>query len=72
MGGFDESASYEVLRVPRERYEAMAAIAIGRRADPAGLPEPLAGKETSSDRKPLSEVAIQGVFPGPPGGTGGG
>ena len=68
MAGFDEDASYDVLAVPRDRYEAMAVIAIGHRGDPGSLPEPLAQKESPNGRRPLSEVAYRGVFPGDPGG----
>lgn len=64
MAGFDEDASYEVLAVPRDRFEAIAVIAIGHRGDPGSLPEPLAQKESPNDRRPLSEVAYRGVFPG--------
>lgn len=62
MGGFDAEKSCEVLGVPKDRYEAMAAIAIGRRTDAGGLPENLAQKETPSDRKPLFEIAIEGMY----------
>jgi nitroreductase len=63
MGGFDEDRSYEVLGVPKQKYEAMVAIAIGRRADAARLPDQLARMENPSDRKPLTEIAVEGRFP---------
>jgi nitroreductase len=62
MGGFDENGSYELLGVPKGRFEAMAAIAIGRRGEAGRLPENLAQKEIPSERKPLIEVAIEGRF----------
>ena len=65
MAGFDEERAYEALGAPKERYEAMAAIAIGRRGDPPQLPEDLARRETPSLRKPLAEVAIEGRYPAP-------
>jgi nitroreductase len=60
MGGFDDERSYEALGVPRDDYQAMAAIAIGRRGPAGDLPEDLAARETPSPRKPLSEVAREG------------
>jgi nitroreductase len=63
MGGFDEDRSYQVLGVPKEKYEAMAAIAIRRRADAARLPDNLAQKEGPSDRRPRNDIAIEGRFP---------
>jgi len=68
MGGFDEEGVYQVLGVPKNEYGAMAAIAIGRRGDPAALPEGLADREQPSGRKPLAEVAIEGRFPARTGG----
>ena len=50
-----------VLAVP-EGFRIEAAIAIGRRGDPATLPEGLRERETPSDRKPLGEIAYPGSF----------
>lgn len=41
-----------------------AAVAIGRRGDPDRLPEGLRAREVASGRKPVSEIAIAGVWPG--------
>ena len=41
-----------------------AAVAIGRRDTPDRLPESLRERETPSDRKPVSEIAIAGRWPG--------
>jgi nitroreductase len=60
MGGFHEEKVYEALNVPKDKYEAMAAIAIGSRGDASKLPPQLAEKESPNSRKPLSEVAIEG------------
>jgi nitroreductase len=62
MGGFDEERVYEALGVPRDDYQAMAAIAIGRRGPAEGLPDALASRERPSPRKDLSAVAHEGGF----------
>ena len=64
MGGFDEEKAYKVLRVPKEEYDILAAVAIGRHGDPEDLPSEMRGGETPSDRKPLGEVARPGPFGG--------
>jgi nitroreductase len=63
MGGFHEERVYEALNVPREKYEAMAGIAIGRIGDPSILPADLAGIEKPNSRKPLAQVAVEGKLP---------
>lgn len=60
MGGFDEDLAYDVLRVSRDEYEAMAAIAIGHYGDPSSLPPRQLAKEFPSSRKPPEEVARHG------------
>jgi nitroreductase len=62
MAGFDEEKAYEVLGVPKEEYEIMAAIALGKVGERSDLPEDLARREFPSDRKPLHEVARRGPF----------
>lgn len=52
MAGFDEGAAYDVCRMSRDEFEALAAIAIGRRAEPATLPDDLQSREEPSSRKP--------------------
>ncbi len=61
MIGIDLERTREELGVP-ERYRIEAAAAIGRRADPERLPEPLRQRETPSTRKPVDEIAIKGNF----------
>jgi hypothetical protein len=63
MAGFDPEKAHEILDVPREKFEVMAAIAVGRRGDASHLPEDLAAKEAPNLRKPLADVALQGRFP---------
>jgi nitroreductase len=62
MAGFDVEQAYEVLGVPRDEYEIIAAIAVGRRGDPARLAERDAARELPNTRKPLAEVAREGGF----------
>jgi hypothetical protein len=50
--------------VPREDYEVLCGIAIGRIGDPSALPADLAAVEKPNTRKPLAQVAIEGKFPG--------
>jgi nitroreductase len=64
MGGIHEDKVYPALNVPREDYEAMAGIAIGRMGDASLLPPEVAAKESPNSRKPLAEVAYAGKFPG--------
>ena len=64
MAGFDEDKAYEVLQVPRDRYDILAAIAIGGYGDPESLSPAMRTSEAPNDRKPLAEVALQGVLAG--------
>lgn len=63
MTGLQFDRIAEALAVP-EGFRVEAAIAIGRLGDPAQLPEGLRSREMPSDRKPLSEIASAGNFPG--------
>jgi len=62
MGGFHEDRVYEELGVPEDQYRSMAAIAIGYKDTPDILPEKLQEMEHPNDRKPLVEIAFEGVF----------
>jgi nitroreductase len=61
MAGFHLEKSYEVLGLPEEDYEVIAAIAVGRLGDSASLPADLLKMEVPKDRKPLAEVAFDKV-----------
>lgn len=61
MTGIDFDKARDVLGVP-ERFRVEAAVAIGRIADPSGLPEGLRDREVPSGRKPLEEIAFAGKF----------
>ena len=64
MAGFSRQKAYEILAVPQEDYDIIAAVAIGRRGDAQMLPEDVAAREQPSQRKPLTEVASEGRFSG--------
>jgi len=62
MAGFDAEKAREILGLPREGWDVMAAIAVGRRGDPSLLPDDMRAMEGPNDRKPLSEVGRAGGF----------
>ncbi|MFC4595624.1 nitroreductase family protein [Sphingobium tyrosinilyticum] len=63
MVGIDMDKTRMELGVP-DGFKIEAAVAIGRRGDPATLPEKLQPREIPSDRKPLDEIAYPGSFRG--------
>ena len=63
MVGLDMDRAFKELNVPAG-YRVEAAYAIGRKGDPANLPEQLRAREFASDRLPLPEIALEGGFPG--------
>ena len=63
MGGFDREAARRVLKVPDD-LQLEVVIAVGRRGDPAGLPEWAMAREQPNDRRPLAELAREGTFGG--------
>jgi nitroreductase len=65
MAGFDSDKAHDTLHVPREGYEIMAAIAVGKYGNPAELSEYNRGREKPSTRKHTSEFVFQGRFPEP-------
>jgi len=65
MGGFDVDKAQVVLNAPRDEYEIMAAIAIGRYGSVSDLDEYNQKRETPSTRKQVSEFAFHGPLPDP-------
>ena len=63
VAGIDRDAIRRELNVP-ERYRVEIMIAIGRKDEPAHLPEELVAQETPSARKALNEIAFAGTFSG--------
>ncbi len=62
MGGVDFDRAIDALGAPAG-FRAEAAVAIGKRANPADLPDHLKAREVPNSRKNLSEVAFAGSFP---------
>ncbi len=63
MAGFNIDQVYERLKVPREKFDIWAGIAVGWMGDPADLPDDFGKREFPSPRKPLDEVVSRGFFP---------
>lgn len=61
MSGFDYSKIRANLNIP-EKYHVLAMLAIGKPGSLDVLPENLRSYEIVSDRKELSEIAIEGKF----------
>lgn len=62
MTGFDLTRAYDILQVPRD-HRIEAVLAVGRRGDPASLPEALQSQEAPNSRKPVSSIVRSGRFP---------
>ena len=61
MEGFDYDAARQTLGVPEE-YDVEAMIAIGKPGRKEDLSEELQKIETPSDRRPLGEIIMEGLF----------
>ena len=61
MQGFDFEQARRELGVPDD-YSVDAMFAVGRPGDPAELPEELREREKPSGRKPVAEIAREGLF----------
>lgn len=61
--GFDLARAAKELKLP-EDWRVEAGIVIGRLGDKSLLPEALAARETPNSRRPLSETAFEGGWPG--------
>lgn len=62
MAGIDPDALRTIFSIPAE-FAIQMVFAVGRRAEPDLLPEPLRQREFASMRRPLSELAGDGEFP---------
>ena len=62
MAGFDADRAVEELSVPKG-HKVEAVYAIGRKGNPASLPEELRARESPSARRSLAELAFEGGFP---------
>ena len=63
MSGVDFERARSELHVP-DRFRIEAAAVVGRIGDPAMLDEKLRAREKPSGRKPISDLAVAGSFPG--------
>jgi len=61
MGGFDRDLAKQTLAIPSE-YEPQAVIAVGYRGDASSLSERNREREVPSNRRPLAEIIMEGVF----------
>lgn len=61
MSGVEFDRARAELQVP-ERFRIEAAVAVGRRGDPAQLPEKLRAREQPSGRRPAGEFSYPGRF----------
>ena len=61
MGGFDYELAKQVCKIP-DTYQVEAIVAIGKKGTPGHLSPDLQAKEIPSNRKPLSELVMEGIF----------
>jgi hypothetical protein len=61
MQGFDYQQARTDLEIP-DNFDVMAMIAIGRKWPKENLPLQLQETEQPNDRKPLTEVVMEGQF----------
>jgi len=61
MEGFDYDKAEETLNIPDD-HQVEAMCAIGKRGKKEDLPERAQGMEAPNDRRPLSEIIIEGDF----------
>lgn len=61
MEGFDHEKARKDLEIPEE-YDVIAIIAIGRQGPKEKLDEGVQKREFPSDRRPLSEIVMEGRF----------
>jgi nitroreductase len=61
MQGFDYEKARVDLEIP-DNFDVMAMIAIGKKGSKENLPSELQNKELPTDRKPLNEIVMEGIF----------
>jgi nitroreductase len=61
MQGFDYEKARVELGIPID-FEVMAMIAIGKRGTKENLPPELQDKEKPTDRKPLNDIIMEGIY----------
>lgn len=63
MGGINIDEVHDRLELPRDEFDVLAGLAIGKIGDASTLSEELQARETPSDRKPLSEITRRWSMP---------
>jgi hypothetical protein len=61
MQGFDSERAKTDLETP-DNFDVMAMIAIGKKGPKENLPPQLQEREHANDRKPLTEIVMEGQF----------
>ena len=61
MGGFNLEAAAKAVELP-SHHVLHCIVAVGKRGDPAQLPDGLREREAPNGRKPLSDIAVRGAF----------
>jgi hypothetical protein len=61
MQGFDYDKARIDLEIP-DNFEVMAMIAIGKKGPREDLPPELQEKEKLTDRKPLTDIVMEGIY----------
>jgi nitroreductase len=61
MQGFDYEKARVDLQIP-DNFDVMAMAAIGKKGPKENLPSELQNKELPTDRKPLNEIVMEGIF----------
>lgn len=64
IGGIHPDRAYDLLGVPRDEFECLCGIAVGRRGPREALPEDLQAREIPSGRRPSGEFTHRGRFRG--------
>lgn len=59
MAGFSADEAYEVTGVNPDEYNAICAVAIGRRGDASSLPDDLKQREAPNERKTMDEIVFE-------------
>jgi nitroreductase len=61
MGGFNPETAAKAIHLP-SHHVLHCVVAVGKRGDPANLPDGLREREAPNGRKHLSEIAVRGAF----------
>ncbi|MCM8812324.1 MAG: nitroreductase family protein [Candidatus Omnitrophica bacterium] len=62
MAGFDADKAHTLLNLPKDRYEIIAAVAVGKRGSPEQLDDEFRDMEKPNQRQALDACAHEGAF----------